>query len=134
MIIENQLPRVKAEERRAALAFLEKLRDRYDVAQMIMFGSRARGDHGPDSDLDLAMVLNGRRGDFIAELPPDAGDVNMARAMAVYRDVGYDGVICVDHISQMADDVPDKKAAELQQWAYGFGYIRALIQAADEAG
>jgi predicted nucleotidyltransferase len=30
-----------------------------------MFGSRARGDHRPDSDLDLAIVLNGPRGDFI---------------------------------------------------------------------
>ena len=78
--------------------------------------------------------IKGRRGDFIAELPPDAGDVNMARAMAVYRDVGYDGVMCVDHISQMAGNGPDKKDAELQQWAYGFGYIRALIQAADEMG
>ena len=78
--------------------------------------------------------IKGHRGDFIAELPPDAGDVNMARAMAVYRDVGYDGVMCVDHISQLAGSVPDKKEAELQQWAYGFGYIRALIQAADETG
>ncbi len=26
---------------------------------------RARGGHGPDSDLDLAVVLNGPRGDFI---------------------------------------------------------------------
>jgi mannonate dehydratase len=78
--------------------------------------------------------IKGHRGDFIAEIPPDAGDVNMARAMNVYRDVGYDGVIAVDHISQLADSVPDKKEAELQQWAYGFGYIRALIQAADEAG
>jgi predicted nucleotidyltransferase len=26
---------------------------------------RARGDHRPDSDLDLAIVLNGPRGDFI---------------------------------------------------------------------
>jgi mannonate dehydratase len=75
--------------------------------------------------------IKGHRGDFIAEVPPDAGDVNMARAMGVYRDVGYDGVICVDHISQLADDVPDRKEAELQEWAYGFGYIRALIQAAD---
>ena len=79
--------------------------------------------------------IKGHRGDFIAEIPPDAGDVNMARAMGVYRDVGYDGVICVDHVSQLADNVADnKKEAELQQWAYGFGYIRALIQAADEAG
>ena len=48
-----------------AAAFLGKLRGTYDVAQVIMFGSRARGDHRPDSDLDLAVVLNGRRGDFI---------------------------------------------------------------------
>jgi mannonate dehydratase len=75
--------------------------------------------------------IRGHRGDFIAEIPPDAGDVNMARAMGVYRDVGYDGVICVDHVSQLADEVPDKKEVELQEWAYGFGYIRALIQAAD---
>ena len=78
--------------------------------------------------------IKGHRGDFIAEIPPDAGDVNMARAMGAYRDVGYDGVIAVDHISQLADNVSDKKEAELQQWAYGFGYIRALIQAADESG
>jgi predicted nucleotidyltransferase len=63
MITDDQIPRAAADERRTAQAFLEKLRDRYDVAQMIMFGSRARGDHGPDSDLDLAVVLHGRHGD-----------------------------------------------------------------------
>jgi mannonate dehydratase len=77
--------------------------------------------------------IKGHRGDFIAEMPPDAGDVNMPRAMRVYRDVGYDGVICVDHVSQLAETVPDRKEARLQQWAFGFGYIRALIQAVDEA-
>jgi len=49
----------------AASAFLEKLRGTYDVSHMIMFGSRARGDSRPDSDLDLAVVLNGKRADFI---------------------------------------------------------------------
>jgi predicted nucleotidyltransferase len=50
---------------RVASAFLGKLSGTYDVAQAIMFGSRARGNHRPDSDLDLAIVLNGQRGDFI---------------------------------------------------------------------
>jgi predicted nucleotidyltransferase len=50
---------------RVASAFREKLSGTYDVAEVIMFGSRAHGDHGPDSDLDLAVVLNGARGDFI---------------------------------------------------------------------
>jgi len=52
-------------DRAAALAFLEKLRGTYDVAQVIMFGSRARGDHRPDSDLDLAIILSGGAGDFL---------------------------------------------------------------------
>jgi predicted nucleotidyltransferase len=50
----------------AVAAFVGKLRGIYDVSEVIMFGSRARGDHGPDSDLDLAVVLNGPRGDLIA--------------------------------------------------------------------
>jgi predicted nucleotidyltransferase len=49
----------------AALAFLGRLRGTYDVSEAIVFGSRARGEHRADSDLDLAVVLNGRRGDFL---------------------------------------------------------------------
>ena len=77
--------------------------------------------------------IKGHRGDFVAEIPPDVGDVDMAKAMRVYRDVGYDGIICVDHISPLAPEVQNKKEVELQEWAYGFGYIRALIQAVDES-
>lgn len=54
-----------AGDTRAALAFLEKLRASYDMSETITFESRARGDNQPDSDLDLAVVLNGQRGDFI---------------------------------------------------------------------
>jgi len=49
----------------AVTAFLEKLRGTYDVSGTILFGSRARGDNRPDSDLDLAVVLAGKRGSFI---------------------------------------------------------------------
>lgn len=51
-------------ERRVTAAFLNKL-SAYNVEQAILFGSRARGDHRPDSDLDLAIVLKGARGSFI---------------------------------------------------------------------
>lgn len=57
--------REQAAAHQAATAFLAKLSGTYDVAQAILFGSRARGDHRPDSDLDLAIVLNGARADFI---------------------------------------------------------------------
>lgn len=51
-------------ERMVAQAFLRRLPDTYEVEQAILFGSRARGDHRPDSDLDLAVVLKGARRDF----------------------------------------------------------------------
>jgi predicted nucleotidyltransferase len=54
-----------AGDNRAVSVFLEKLRGTYDVSETILFGSRARGDNRPDSDLDLAVVLNGKRGDFM---------------------------------------------------------------------
>ena len=57
--------RERADAHRVAAAFLGKLSGTYDVAQATLFGSRARGDHRPDSDLDLAVVLNGDRQDFI---------------------------------------------------------------------
>jgi len=49
---------------RAARAFLERVADRYDVVQAILFGSRARGDRLADSDADLAVVLGCRPGEF----------------------------------------------------------------------
>jgi predicted nucleotidyltransferase len=61
----NAEQRQEAAAHRVASAFLRNLSGTYDVAEVIMFGSRARGDHRPDSDLDLAIVLNGPRGDFI---------------------------------------------------------------------
>lgn len=57
--------RPAAGDTHAATAFLEKLRATYDVSRAIMFGSRARGDSRPDSDLDLAVIIHGKRGDFI---------------------------------------------------------------------
>ena len=53
-----------SKERAVARAFLRRLPASYEVAQTILFGSRARGDHRPDSDLDLAVVLKGERQNF----------------------------------------------------------------------
>lgn len=66
MITEEAQHQAAASDSRAAAAFVAKLRGAYDVAQVIMFGSRARGEGRADSDLDLAVVLNGPRRDFIA--------------------------------------------------------------------
>jgi mannonate dehydratase len=54
---------------------------------------------------------------------PDDGDVDMIRAMRVYREVGYDGMIMPDHVPHIDGD-----ARGAQAFAYAFGYIQALIQ------
>jgi mannonate dehydratase len=54
----------------------------------------------------------------------DDGDVDMLKAMRVYKEVGYDGMIMPDHVPQIDGD-----ANGLQAFAFTFGYIKALIAA-----
>ena len=43
--------------------FLDALHRDYAVDEVRLYGSRARGDFTEDSDVDLAVVLHGERGD-----------------------------------------------------------------------
>lgn len=43
----------------AVRRFLALLGGRYSMAGAIVYGSRARGTHRPDSDADVAVLLNG---------------------------------------------------------------------------
>lgn len=61
----------------AAHAFVDKLAGRFDVAWAVLFGSRARQEHRPDSDADVAVILHGPKGPFL--------DTKLAMA-----DVAYD--------------------------------------------
>ena len=51
--------RIDADTERAARVFMQRLEGKYPVVDAILYGSRARGDHRPDSDADLAVVLRG---------------------------------------------------------------------------
>ncbi len=46
----------------AARTFLHHIAGRYPVKETVLFGSRARGTHGTDSDADLAVILHGPPG------------------------------------------------------------------------
>lgn len=39
--------------------FAKRIKAKYDVLDLILFGSRARGDHAQDSDADVAVLLRG---------------------------------------------------------------------------
>ena len=85
------------------------------------------GEHGK-----LFMVhFRNIRGGFLNfdETYPDNGDVDMLQAVRAYKSVGYEGMLCPDHVPQ-SDADPDNK----RQHSFCLGYTRALIQAVDSLG
>lgn len=54
----------------------------------------------------------------------DDGDVDMLKAMRVYKEVGYEGMMMPDHVPSIEGDI-----SNLQGFAFAFGYIKALIAA-----
>ena len=58
----------------------------------------------------------------------DDGDVDMLKALKVYREVGYDGMLMPDHVPQIPGDANGRQA-----FAYTFGYIKALLRAVESS-
>lgn len=51
--------RIDHDTEEAVRRFLALIANRYDMAEVIVYGSRARGTHRPDSDADVAVLLRG---------------------------------------------------------------------------
>jgi mannonate dehydratase len=60
---------------------------------------------------------------------PDDGDVDMLKALRVYKEVGYDGMIMPDHVPRIEGDTGGAQA-----FAFAFGYVQGLIQAVNAEG
>ena len=56
---------IDADTEHAARVFIAKVASQYELAGAILFGSRARRSHRPDSDADIAVLLHGHRGQFL---------------------------------------------------------------------
>jgi predicted nucleotidyltransferase len=54
------LKRIDLDTERALRRFLSMVAQRYDIAGALLYGSRARGTHAPDSDADVAVLLKGK--------------------------------------------------------------------------
>ncbi|HVS34687.1 MAG TPA: mannonate dehydratase [Gemmataceae bacterium] len=66
--------------------------------------------------------IRGGRGKF-EETFPDDGDVDMLRALRVYKEAGYDGMVMPDHAPGIDGDT-----GAAQAFDFAFGYIQGLIQ------
>ncbi len=67
--------------------------------------------------------IRGHRDDF-RETFPDDGDVDLLKAMLVYKEVGYPYMVMPDHVPRHKDD-----PSGLQAFSFSYGYIRALLHA-----
>ncbi|UVO55675.1 mannonate dehydratase [Sphingomonas sp. SUN039] len=85
------------------------------------------GSRGKIFNVHFRNIVGGR-GKF-REAFPDEGDIDMYRALMTYHEVGYDGMLMPDHVP----DVPGKPEAAMQSFAFAYGHIRGLMQAAAHA-
>ena len=69
--------------------------------------------------------IRGCKLDFM-EVFPDEGSMDMARSLAVYKEVGYQYMVMPDHVPEI--DAPDPSGTA---FAYCYGYIRGVMQALD---
>ena len=70
--------------------------------------------------------IRGKRDDFV-EVYPDEGDIDLVKAIKLYRDLEYPYLLMPDHVPVAPGDPRD-----LQSFAFCYGYIRALIQGLDQ--
>lgn len=93
-------------------------REIYDVIRW--FGSR-----GKIFNVHFRNIVGGR-GHF-REAFPDEGDIDLYRALLTYNEVGYDGMLMPDHVPE----VPGHPEARDESFAFAYGHIRGLMQAAE---
>jgi len=55
----NQRSNLEPAVEAAVRKFISLISARYDIERVIVYGSRARGDHREDSDIDVAVLLRG---------------------------------------------------------------------------
>ena len=93
-----------------------------DPAKEVLPIAQYLGERGKIHQIHMRNI-RGRLNDF-AEVYPDEGEMDFLKIMRILRDTQFSGSICPDHMPSHPDD-PGK----LQAFAFGSGYIKALIHA-----
>ncbi len=100
--------------------FSEMLRD---PAREIFDVIRWFGSRGTIFNVHFRNLRGGR--DKFVEVYPDEGDVDMARAVRTYKEVGYTGMLMPDHVPRH----PEDDTGQRESFAFAYGYIKGLIDA-----
>ncbi len=80
-------------------------------------------DFGADGRIFMVHFRNIRGGYMnFDEVYPDNGDVDFVDAIRIYDEIGYDGMLCPDHVPQSESDQDNER-----QHSYALGYTRGLI-------
>jgi len=76
---ERHQPRLTAKEHQAIKTFLDRLRQRYpgQILQAVLFGSKARGDSGPYSDIDILIIVEEENWPLRGEISTIAAQVSL---------------------------------------------------------
>lgn len=69
-------------------------------------------------------MRNIRGGHNFEEVYPDEGEMDFFKVMRILRDAQFAGSLCPDRMQRHPDD-----PRSLQSFAFGYSYIKALIQA-----
>lgn len=59
---ESRQPAIDPETAQAVRAFVARISGDADIVDVLLFGSRARHSHRPESDADVAVLLRGKHG------------------------------------------------------------------------
>jgi predicted nucleotidyltransferase len=82
----GQTTKIDPGTERAVRAFIVKMAGQYDLAGVVLFGSRARGNFYPESDADIAVLLRGvpgRRVDAALKMADIAFDVMLETGVLI---------------------------------------------------
>ena len=84
-------------ERKALKELKERINEKYPETELILYGSKARGDYHKYSDLDVLVLINGNIGKEIEEYYVDLYDGEQIKVIGVVngikkeiRDIAYD--------------------------------------------
>ena len=75
--------------------------------------------------------VRGTRESF-AETFHDNGPTDMVTAIRTYREVGFDGPIRPDHVPQLVGEADGEPGYTMLGRLFAYGYMRGLMQAADQ--